>query len=152
MGDDTPPAVLSSRSRLLTDFFRQRFAQVTNPSVDPYRESAAMSLTTPLGAQGQFFDELAPRPPRIVLRSPILGERQLAQLRSSRALNPTSIELLWEVASGAVSLDARLGAIVDRACAAVEAGSALLSSPIAASTPDARRCRRCSRPPPSTTR
>ena len=40
MGDDTPPAVLSSRSRLLTDFFRQRFAQVTNPSVDPYRESA----------------------------------------------------------------------------------------------------------------
>src|SRR5207249_1811303 len=46
MGDDTPPAVLSPRPRVLFDFFRQRFAQVTNPPIDPYRETSAMSLRT----------------------------------------------------------------------------------------------------------
>ena len=89
MGDDAPPAALSQRPRLFSDFFRQRFAQVTNPSVDPYRESSVMSLTTMLGGHGSFIDELAPRPPRIVLRSPILSRRELEQLTTaSRALQP----------------------------------------------------------------
>ena len=62
MGDDTPPAVLSARSRLLFDFFRQRFAQVTNPPIDPYRELSAMSLRTLIGAHVR---PLRPRrPPR----------------------------------------------------------------------------------------
>ena len=86
MGDDAPPAALSARSRLFSDFFRQRFAQVTNPSVDPYRESSVMSLTTMLGGHGSFIDELAPRPPRIVLRSPILSRRELEQLTTASAL------------------------------------------------------------------
>src|SRR5207237_8056 len=55
MGDDTPPAVLSARPRLFSDCFRQRFAQVTNPAVDPYRESVAMSLRTLLGASGRYL-------------------------------------------------------------------------------------------------
>jgi glutamate synthase (ferredoxin) len=126
MGDDTPPAALSRRSRLFTDFFRQRFAQVTNPPVDPYRESAVMSLTTLVGAHGSYADELAPRPVRIALRSPILTGEQLGQLRASTALAPATISTLFEAAGGARAFDERLEAIADESCRAVEQGSALL--------------------------
>jgi glutamate synthase domain-containing protein 2/glutamate synthase domain-containing protein 1 len=126
MGDDAPPAVLSARARLFTDFFRQRFAQVTNPSVDPYREASVMSLTTMVGGHGSFLDELAPRPPRIVLRSPILGRRELAQLRASAALAPVTIELVFPAAAGPQGLDERLTGIAADACAAVRGGCALL--------------------------
>jgi glutamate synthase (ferredoxin) len=126
MGDDAPPAALSSRARLFSDFFRQRFAQVTNPSVDPYRESAVMSLTTILGGHGSFIDELAPRPARIVLRSPILSRRELEQLSTSSALSPATIDLVFSARGGGEALDGRLRAIADEACVAVERGSALI--------------------------
>ena len=126
MGDDAPPAALSLRARLFGDFFRQRFAQVTNPSVDPYRESSVMSLTTMLGGQGSFIDELAPRPPRIVLRSPILSRRDLAQLAASPALQPVTIDTVFPARGGVETFEARLQTIADEACAAVERGSALI--------------------------
>jgi glutamate synthase (ferredoxin) len=125
MGDDTPPAALSRKSRLFTDFFRQRFAQVTNPPVDPYRESAVMSLTTLLGAQGSFVDELALRPARVVLRSPIVTPSQLAQLRRAD-LVATVIATVFRVASTPDSLAPRLMAIADESCRAVERGSVLV--------------------------
>jgi glutamate synthase domain-containing protein 2/glutamate synthase domain-containing protein 3 len=126
MGDDAPPAALSQRPRLFGDFFRQRFAQVTNPSVDPYRESSVMSLTTLLGGHGSFIDELAPRPPRIVLRSPILSRRHLDQLAMSSALQPVTIDIVFPACGGVETFDVRLQAIADEACAAVERGSALV--------------------------
>src|SRR5207342_635205 len=126
MGDDAPPAALSSRSRLFSDFFRQKFAQVTNPSVDPYRESSVMSLTTMLGGHGSFIDELAPRPPRIVLRSPILSRRDLEQLTTASSFSPATIHIVFPVGGGAEAFDARLRAIADEACTAVERGSALV--------------------------
>ena len=126
MGDDAAPAALSQRLRLFSDFFRQRFAQVTNPSVDPYRESSVMSLTTMLGGHGSFIDELAPRPARIVLRSPILSRRELEQLARSPALQPITIDIVFPAAGGIEALDLRLQAIADEACAAVERGSALV--------------------------
>ena len=126
MGDDAPPAMLSSRSRLFGDFFRQRFAQVTNPSVDPYRESSVMSLTALLGGQGSFLDELAPRPARIVLRSPILTRRELGQLTTSSALQPVTIEHRVPGGGGSERFEPRLQTIADEACAAVERGSALI--------------------------
>jgi glutamate synthase domain-containing protein 2/glutamate synthase domain-containing protein 1/glutamate synthase domain-containing protein 3 len=126
MGDDAPPAALSQRSRLFGDYFRQRFAQVTNPSVDPYRESSVMSLSTLLGGHGSFIDELAPRPPRIVLRSPILCRRDLDQLAMSPALQPVTIDIVFPVCGGVETFDVRLQTIADEACAAVERGSALV--------------------------
>jgi hypothetical protein len=126
MGDDAPPAALSQRARLFTDFFRQRFAQVTNPSVDPYRESSVMSLTTILGGHGSFLDELAPRPARVVLRSPILTARELAQLTALPAFQTATIATVFPVAGGAGAFDARLQTICDDVCAAVERGSALV--------------------------
>jgi glutamate synthase (ferredoxin) len=126
MGDDAPPAALSQRARLFTDYFRQRFAQVTNPSVDPYRESSVMSLTTMLGGHGSFIDELAARPPRVVLRSPILSTRELAQLASLPALQPVTIDTVFAADGGVAAFDARLHAVCDEACDAVERGSALI--------------------------
>ena len=126
MGDDAPPAALSPRARLFSDFFRQRFAQVTNPSVDPYRESSVMSLTTMLGGHGSFIDELAPRPARIVLRSPILSRRELEQLATSPALQPVTIDIVFPACGGVETFDVRLQTIADEACAAVERGSALV--------------------------
>jgi glutamate synthase (NADPH/NADH) large chain len=130
MGDDAPPAVLSSRNRLFTDFFRQRFAQVTNPPVDPYREASVMSLTTLVGAQGSYVDELAPRRTRIALRSPILTSTQLAQLTATRCLEPHTIAMLFDPHAdphdGADAFVSRLDAIVDEARQAVERGCALI--------------------------
>ncbi len=126
MGDDTPPAVLSSRSRLLTDFFRQRFAQVTNPPVDPYRESTVMSLTSLVGAHGSFLDELAARAPRIVLRSPVLSREQLAHLESAEALGPVMLDATCDPSGGADAFDARLDALAAEACDRVRDGAALL--------------------------
>src|SRR5439155_13901409 len=126
MGDAAPPAALSQPSRLFSDFFRQRFAQVTNPSVDPYRESSVMSLTTILGGHGSFIDELAPRPPRIVLRSPVLSCRDLEQLAASPALQPVTIDIVFPAGGGVEAFDVRLHTLADEACAAVERGSALI--------------------------
>ena len=57
MGDDTPMAVLSSKERLVTDYFRQKFAQVTNPPIDPLREKHVMSLATSIGQEMNVFCE-----------------------------------------------------------------------------------------------
>ena len=125
MGDDTPPAVLSRKSRLFSDYFRQRFAQVTNPPVDPYRESAVMSLTTLIGAQGSYVDELAHRPPRVMLRSPIVTPAQLSLLRNAAGLRAATISIVFRVQRGS-SLQDRLEAVADESCRAVEGGSALV--------------------------
>ncbi|HEX7138727.1 MAG TPA: glutamate synthase central domain-containing protein, partial [Vicinamibacterales bacterium] len=126
MGDDTPPAALSRKSRLFTDFFRQRFAQVTNPPVDPYRESAVMSLTTLIGAQGSYVDELARRPARVALRSPVLTPDQLAQLRAATNLAAATIATVFQVGKRSPSLRERVKSITDEACRAVDRGAALI--------------------------
>ncbi len=126
MGDDTPPAVLSSRSRLFTDYFRQRFAQVTNPPVDPYRESSVMSLTTYIGGQGSYVDETAARPTRIGLRSPILTRSQLAQLQTASALAPVVVDTTFAIAGGSGEFTRQLEASTAIACQAVDRGAALV--------------------------
>jgi glutamate synthase domain-containing protein 2/glutamate synthase domain-containing protein 3 len=126
MGDDTPPAVLSSRSRLFTDYFRQRFAQVTNPPVDPYRESSVMSLTTYIGGQGSYVDETAARPTRIGLRSPVLTRSQLAQLQTASALAPVVVDTTFAIAGGSGEFTRQLEASTAMACQAVDRGAALV--------------------------
>ncbi len=79
MGDDTPIAPLSRTPRPLYGFFRQRFAQVTNPAIDPLRESCVMSLRTRLGPWPHLLDKHAPLP-GLVLPSPFLSLGQVAAL------------------------------------------------------------------------
>lgn len=80
MGDDTPIAAMSRQVRPLFDRFRQAFAQVTNPPIDPLREKLVMSLVTQIGPEGNVF-ELKPENARqILVNSPVLSQRKLRQL------------------------------------------------------------------------
>ena len=74
MGDDTPMAVLSSRERSLYDYFRQKFAQVTNPPIDPLREAIVMSLEVDLGGEANLFEETEAHARRTSLTSPVLSQ------------------------------------------------------------------------------
>ena len=80
MGDDTPMAVLSQRTRPLFDYFRQAFAQVTNPPLDPLREDCVMSLSTQLGRETNIFHAAPETVNHIILNSPVLSQRKLRQL------------------------------------------------------------------------
>jgi glutamate synthase (NADPH/NADH) large chain len=72
MGDDTPMAVLSSRVRSVADYFRQKFAQVTNPPIDPLREAIVMSLETCIGREHNVFEETSEHAKRLILATPVL--------------------------------------------------------------------------------
>ncbi|MGF1801686.1 glutamate synthase large subunit [Vibrio gigantis] len=80
MGDDTPMAVLSSKERLVTDYFRQKFAQVTNPPIDPLREKHVMSLATSIGQEMNVFCETDGHAYRVTFNSPVLLYSDMQQL------------------------------------------------------------------------
>ncbi|KOO14705.1 glutamate synthase [Vibrio xuii] len=80
MGDDTPMAVLSSKERLVTDYFRQKFAQVTNPPIDPLREKHVMSLATSIGQEMNVFCETDGHAHRVTFGSPVLLYSDMQQL------------------------------------------------------------------------
>ncbi|WP_199609483.1 glutamate synthase large subunit [Flocculibacter collagenilyticus] len=81
MGDDTPMAVLSRKHRTIYDYFRQQFAQVTNPPIDPLREAHVMSLETCIGREQNVFNETSGYAHRVMFESPILMYTDLKQLR-----------------------------------------------------------------------
>ncbi len=80
MGDDTPMAVLSEKIRSPFDYFRQQFAQVTNPPIDPLRERIVMSLQTNVGGESSLFDMGPEHAEQIILNSPVLSQAKLRQL------------------------------------------------------------------------
>ena len=80
MGDDTPMAVLSLKERNIADYFRQQFAQVTNPPIDPLREAIVMSLETCVGAERNVFQETPEHAQRVILKSPVLSPSKFANL------------------------------------------------------------------------
>ncbi len=82
MGDDTPMAVLSKKDRVIYDYFRQMFAQVTNPPIDPLREAIVMSLETCLGREKNIFDETPDHADRLVISSPVLSPAKYQALKS----------------------------------------------------------------------
>ena len=82
MGDDTPIAVLSKQPRLLYDYFRQKFAQVTNPPIDSLRETHVMSLATCIGREQNVFNETHSHANRVFFNSPILTYSDFKQLLS----------------------------------------------------------------------
>ncbi|WP_083557630.1 glutamate synthase large subunit, partial [Marinobacter nauticus] len=83
MGDDTPMAVLSSKVRHVADYFRQKFAQVTNPPIDPLRETIVMSLETCLGAEQNVFEETPEHANRIILTTPVLSPAKFLKLSNN---------------------------------------------------------------------
>jgi len=82
MGDDIPPAVLSSRPRLLFDYFKQLFAQVTNPPLDAIREELVTSLVTTIGPEQDLFQETPQHCRKLKLDRPLLDNTGLAKIRN----------------------------------------------------------------------
>jgi glutamate synthase (NADPH/NADH) large chain len=125
MGDDTPMPVLSTKTRSLYDYFRQQFAQVTNPPIDPLRESIVMSLQTMIAPESNVFVPTREHARHIVLNSPVLSQRKLRQVLASRELgvDHEHIDLQYDPAEG---LQQALGRICDQAEQAVRAGKTLI--------------------------
>ena len=84
MGDDTPMAVLSKQVRSPFDYFRQQFAQVTNPPIDPLRERIVMSLQTNIGRESSLFDIGPEHAEHVIMNSPVLSQPKLRQLLSDK--------------------------------------------------------------------
>ena len=82
MGDDTPMAVLSEKIRSPFDYFRQQFAQVTNPPIDSLRERIVMSLQTNIGGESSLFDIGPEHAEQVIMNSPVLSQKKLRQLLS----------------------------------------------------------------------
>ncbi|TLX60934.1 glutamate synthase large subunit [Stutzerimonas nosocomialis] len=125
MGDDTPMAVLSRRIRSPYDYFRQQFAQVTNPPIDPLRESIVMSLETCLGAERNVFEETADHANRAILTSPVISPAKWRTIMTLErpGFDRQVIDLNYDEAMG---LEAAVRNIADQAEEAVRAGKVLL--------------------------
>ncbi|AJD58552.1 glutamate synthase large subunit [Synechococcus elongatus] len=125
MGDDIPLAVLSSKARLLYDYFKQRFAQVTNPAIDPLRESLVMSLSMTLGARDNLL-QVGPESARLLkLDSPVLNEAELEQVKQS-TLKAAELSTLYAIEQGPDGLQAAIAALCQQAEQAVQAGHQIL--------------------------
>jgi glutamate synthase domain-containing protein 2/glutamate synthase domain-containing protein 1/glutamate synthase domain-containing protein 3 len=126
MGDDTPLAVLSEQPQQLYRYFKQRFAQVTNPAIDPLRERLVMSLETVIGPRGSILEEDAAVAGVIKLISPILDAQQFAWLKQQNNLNVCTLDARFQVSAGEAGLEPALEALCDEASAKVSAGCGLL--------------------------
>jgi glutamate synthase (ferredoxin) len=125
MGDDIPLAVLSSKPHLLYDYFKQRFAQVTNPPIDPLRERLVMSLEMHLGRRGSALRPDPAGAAVLRLSTPVLNESELAAL-GDQGLGLVTLSTLLPVAEGPSGLKSALDRLTFEAEAAVRGGNQIL--------------------------
>ena len=128
MGIDTPLACLSDKPQLLFSYFKQTFAQVTNPAIDPIREDLVMSLNTYIGCEGNILDETPKNSHTLKLRHPIISNWRLEKLRSVKwgDFLATTLPALFNVAGGEDELERAVEELCERASAAIKAGYTLL--------------------------
>ena len=128
MGNDASLAALSDRPRLLYDYFKQLFAQVTNPPIDPIREELVTSTETTLGSEGNL---LAPAPEscrQLRLKIPILKDEELARLKlvERPGLKSRSLPILFKASEGTSGLEKALDQLFAAAEEAIESGATIL--------------------------
>ena len=124
MGTDTPLAVLSDRPQLLFKYFKQLFAQVTNPPIDPIREQLVMSLVTNIGPKPNLLGETPESCRRIKVQQPILTNTDLEKIRTIADPNFTSrtLRMLFRIAEGPEGLAAAVDTMCRQAAEAIRAG------------------------------
>jgi glutamate synthase domain-containing protein 2/glutamate synthase domain-containing protein 1/glutamate synthase domain-containing protein 3 len=124
MGDDTPIAVLSTRRRSLYSYFKQLFAQVTNPPIDHLREELVMSLTTYLGSRRSVIDETPDHVKLVALKSPFLTPCELDQIRENPPdyLVPVTLPARFKVSEGAQGLETALRSLAQSVAEVVRTG------------------------------
>jgi len=128
MGNDVPLACLSKRSRTMFDYFKQLFAQVTNPPIDPIREAIVMTLECFIGPERNILESSADHVNRLYLKSPIITNKELAGIKniSTGVLKAVTIDMTYAIAEGEQGLQAALKRICSEASAAVEAGAGFI--------------------------
>jgi glutamate synthase (NADPH/NADH) large chain/glutamate synthase (ferredoxin) len=128
MGDDTPLAVLSKQPRLLYTYFKQLFAQVTNPPIDPLREKLVMSLATIMGWRRNLLGETPEHAKLVHSDSPILFEHELDALRSIPGTEhkAETISVLWDVTAGECGLEEAVTRISLEAEKAIDGSTSLI--------------------------
>ncbi len=128
MGDDTGPAIFAERARPLYGFFKQRFAEVTNPPIDPLREELVMSLSFALGRRGHLLEE-SPRHAHLLrLASPVLTDEHIQTIRGLRdpAFASATLRALFPASAGPDGMVAALDELCRAAEQAVAADKVIL--------------------------
>jgi glutamate synthase (ferredoxin) len=128
MGIDTPLACLSDQPQLLFNYFKQTFAQVTNPAIDPIREGLVMSLNSYIGSEGNILEETPQNTHMLKLRHPIISNWRLEKLRRVSWGNflATTLPMHFRVEGGEQRLEQAVETLCRRASLAVQAGYTLL--------------------------
>jgi len=128
MGNDAPLAVLSDKPQLLYHYFKQLFAQVTNPPIDANFEEIITAQETTLGAEGNLIEPLAESCRQIRIKSPILTNKDMAKLRSagSRGFKAVTLHMTYNPTQGAAGMEAELESLFAKADQAIAAGASLL--------------------------
>jgi glutamate synthase (NADPH/NADH) large chain len=130
MGNDTPLAVLSDKPRLLFDYFKQLFAQVTNPAIDPLREGLVMSLMNFVGKKLNILDESPQHCRQLKLPHPILANEDIERLRTIKRndLRIATIPAVFDAKANNIagSLKSALGSLSDSAMDAIKKGASLI--------------------------
>ncbi|MEC9205777.1 MAG: glutamate synthase large subunit [Pseudomonadota bacterium] len=125
MGDDTPMPVMSQTNRSIYDYFRQQFAQVTNPPIDSLRETSVMSLEVCLGKERNLFEESSKHADRLILKSPILDRQTYNKIITSRHKKYPydSINLNFD---DSIDLEEAINTICDRVTRSVKKGNIII--------------------------
>jgi len=128
MGTDTPLAVLSEKPQLLYNYFKQLFAQVTNPPIDPIREEIITATGVRIGSEANLLKPTAASAKVIRLEHPILTNDELEKLRAldKPGFKATTLSLLFKAADGADGMEKALDSLFNSAVHAIETGTTVL--------------------------
>ncbi|MDO9237800.1 MAG: glutamate synthase-related protein [Aquabacterium sp.] len=132
MGNDSPLAVLSDKNKPLYNYFKQLFAQVTNPPIDPIREAVVMSLVSFVGPKPNLLDINAVNPPmRLELQQPVLDFNDMARLRNIEKhtggkFKPYEVDITYPAAWGCEGVEARLASLCAESVEAIQSGHNIL--------------------------
>ncbi len=132
MGNDSPLAVLSDKNKPLYNYFKQLFAQVTNPPIDPIRENIVMSLVSFIGPKPNLLDINAVNPPmRLEVSQPVLDFNDMARLRAIEKhtggkFKPYEINITYPAAWGHEGVEAKLASLCAEAVDAIKSGHNIL--------------------------
>ena len=132
MGNDSPLAVLSDKNKPLYNYFKQLFAQVTNPPIDPIREAVVMSLVSFVGPKPNLLDINAVNPPmRLEVSQPVLDFNDMARLRNIEKhtggkFKPYEVDITYPASWGHEGVEARLASLCAEAVEAIQSGHNIL--------------------------